>query len=144
MIVTAISFNVAVATKIANGAEDSSRRGMRRGSVRSICSILSLVHNQMGVSLLHSVSLCLRVSHLPLCLQRSDYTSLLTCRRSLFGPISYKTMYHMDAISSDTEALCSFSTPASIVRPNVVALSLFLGILSSLPPLCVEYFGCAV
>jgi len=50
----------------------------------------------------------------------------------------------MEANSSDTEALCSFSTTASIVCPDVVALSLFQGILSSLPPLYVEYFGRAV
>ena len=112
--------------KTANGAVDTSRRGKGRGSVRGICAILSLVHNQMGVSLLQSVSLCLRVSHLPLCLHRSDYTSQLTCRRSLVGTLSCNTMCHIDAISSATEALCSFSTPASIVCPDVVSLSSFL------------------
>ena len=35
--------------------------GMRRGSVRSICTILSLVHNQMAVPSLHSVNRCARI-----------------------------------------------------------------------------------
>ena len=117
---------------------------MRRGSVRSICAIFSLVHNQMGVYLLHSVSLCLRVSQLPLCLQRSDYTSVLKCKHSLVGTLSCTSKYHMDAISSGTKALFSFSAPASIVCLDVVPLSLLLGILSSMTPLYVEYFGRAV
>ena len=82
--------------------------GMRRGSVRSICAILYLAHNQMAVPSLHSVNRCARVSRLPQCLQRSDSTSLTTCRRLLVGIISCTTMYHMNAISSDTQAVCRF------------------------------------
>jgi len=74
---------------------------MRLGSVRSICAILSLVHNQTVIPSLHSVSRCTKVSRLPRCLQRSDSTSLMTCRRPLVGTISCTTVYHMDAISSD-------------------------------------------
>jgi len=112
---------------------------MRRRSVRNFCAIHSLVHNQLAVSSLHSVSRCWRVSHPPQCLQGSHYTSLMTCRHSLVGTISCITMYQMDAISSDTEAVSRFFTPASIVCPHVVALSSFLDILSSLLPLYVEY-----
>ena len=82
--------------------------GMRRGSVRSICAILSLAHNQMAVRSLYSVSRCPRVSRLPQCLQRSNSTSLMTCRRSLVTNVSCTMMYHMDAISFDTHAVCRF------------------------------------
>ena len=82
--------------------------GMRRGSVRSNCTILSLVHNQTAVPSLHSVSRCTRVSRLPQCLQRSDSTSSMAYRRSFVSTISCNTMYHMDAISSDTQSVCRF------------------------------------
>ena len=96
--------------------------GMRHGSVRSICAILSLVENQMAVPSLHSFSRCTRVSRLPQCLQRSDSTSLMACRRSLVGTVSCTTMYYRDTISSDTQAVWRFFTPASIVCPDVVAV----------------------
>jgi len=78
--------------------------GMRRWSVRSICAIISLFHNQMAVPSLHSVSRCTRMSRLPVSatirLHEPDGVQALISR--------YYIMYHMDAISSDTQAVCRF------------------------------------
>ena len=52
--VTTVSLYVAVATRIGNGAVDTSRR--------ECGTALSLVHNQMAVPSLHSVSRCATVS----------------------------------------------------------------------------------
>jgi len=35
-------------------------------------------------------------------------TSLVACNRSLVGTISCITMYHMDVVSSETQAMCRF------------------------------------
>ena len=94
----------------------------------------------MAVPSLNSVSRCARMSRLPQCLQRSDCTSLMTCRRSLVGTISCTTMYHMDVISSDNLAVCRFFHACIHCVSGCSCLSPFLRILSSLPPSYVEYF----
>ena len=102
MLVTTVSLYVAVGARIGNGAVDTNRRECGAGPFED------LMRNRMAVPSFHSISRCARVSLLPQCLQRSDSTSLKTCRRSLVGTISCTTVYHMDAISSDTQAACRF------------------------------------
>ena len=82
--------------------------GMRRGSVRSICSIFYPSPQPVDRSFVAFHQPVCEGVRLPQCLQRSETTSLMKCRRSLVGTLSCTTMYHMDAISFDTQAVCRF------------------------------------
>jgi hypothetical protein len=61
----------------------------------------------MSAPSFHSVGQCKRLSRSQF-LQRSDSTSRMVCKRSLVGIIICTTMYHVDTVSSDTNAVCMF------------------------------------